>query len=274
MGEAKQRSLSRAQIMADAKRCVYCSSITLSTIEHMPPRGVFKDKDRPSGWEFACCSRCNEGSRGADAVGQLMALIEPVTENEWKLIQMRKALSGVRSHAPRVAIELGLEDKARSVFFNRKGLLHPAIELEADGPATAAHLDVFAAKMAMASFATYVGRPLGMEGTIYTQWFLNQGISQEGYHATLSIMPLFGQLEQGRKVSGEQFSLNYNTDQKSIVAAYISFHHCFTIVIFATDGEPFVETLRESLVKLTGPDRPGSQMTKPGLLSLEGLSQI
>lgn len=271
MGEARQRSKSRAQILASASRCVYCESMLANTIEHMPPRGVFKGRDRPSGWEFPCCERCNNGSRGADAVGQLMALIEPVSEKSWKGPQLKKILHAVQRFAPSVAAELDLKDKARPTFVNRNGLLHPAMKFRADGPATSAHLNVFAAKMAMASFSTYIGRPIEMDGLIYTQWFLNQGVPQNVYHATLSIMPEFGQLEQGRKVSGKQFSLNYNTDLKSIIAALVSFHECLTMIIIATDGEALIGPLSKSLVKIVGLDRPGSQMTLPGLPDLESL---
>ena len=47
MGEARRRSHSRAEILASADRCVYCSSPDVTTLEHMPPIGLFARSDRP-----------------------------------------------------------------------------------------------------------------------------------------------------------------------------------------------------------------------------------
>ncbi|WP_147407593.1 hypothetical protein [Pseudooceanicola algae] len=232
---------------------------------------MFEGKDRPSGWEFACCDRCNEGSRGSDAVAQLFALIEPISVSGWKGDQISRAMAAVRKQAPKVLSELSPLGKSRPVLLNRKGLLHEAVELKADGPATKAHLDVFAAKMAMATFATYIGRPMNMDGIIYTQWFLNRGMGQDAYHASLSIMPSFDELRQGRKTSGKQFHLHYNTDLSSLIVGLISFHGCLTVMLVASDGDEFRPTLDNMLQRMIGPHRPGSQLTEPGLPNLEFL---
>jgi len=276
MGEAKQKSRNKKEILDAATRCVYCDRQKGGgdrdfEVEHMPPRGMFKDKQRPSGWEFASCVRCNSCTSGADAVAQLVALIDPVNSDPWKVSKFRKLISSVSIKAPSVARELRLPHKVQPKLYSRNGLLHQVTELHADGPAMKAHLDVFSAKMAMATFANYIGRPIGMSGMIYTQWYLNVGMPLEAYHSTLAIMPKFGQLEQGKNVSGKQFNLNYNTDKKSIVAGCISFHGNLSIVTIATDGDDFVSPLTDMLTPLTGEHRPGSQLTRPGLEGIENL---
>lgn len=127
--------------------------------------------------------------------------------------------------------------------------------------------------MAMAAFATYIGRPIEMNGLIFTQWYLNQGMPDVGYHKILSIMPGFGQLEQGAKVSGKQFSLNYNTDFRSIIGSFMTFHGSLTVVTFATDGDDFINPLAKSIKNSRVLERAGSQLTMPGLPNLEFLSQ-
>ena len=52
---------------------MYCSAPPV-TVEHMPPTGMFRERRRLSGLEFACCRECNFGTRAADAVAAFMAL--------------------------------------------------------------------------------------------------------------------------------------------------------------------------------------------------------
>lgn len=263
MGEAKQRSRGRQEVLARFPRCIYCDSTDALTVEHMPPRGVFKNKDRPSGWEFACCTDCNNGTRGVDAVAQFLSLMDPLQETDWKDAQALRLINALKRYAPVVTEEL-MSNPQQNVHIRHNGILRPAAEMRADGPATHAHLDAFAAKMAMASFATFTGRPLEMEGIIWTMWFLNGGMPTDTYRAVVSMMARFGQLEQGAKVSGEQFAYIYNTDEKSVVAACIALHGSLTMLCMATDQEPFVSAMCKAVAPHTG--RIGTQMTQPGRL--------
>ena len=274
MGEARQRSRNRKEILAAATRCVYCDNPAPTEIEHMPPRGLFRDKERPAGWEFACCSRCNQGSRGADAVAQMLSLVDPLEVSDWKSPQFRRLLTAVRRYAPAVLTELfGETSSPQPVWIHHDGLRFEAMEIRASGPATVAHLDVFAAKVAMATFAELVGRPMNMDGVVFTQWILNSGVPSKALETLLSIFPDFTHLKQGQKTSGSQFELRYNTDEKSIVGALISLHGSLSIILFASDGAEFVEWFSESLTDLVGPNRPGARLTRPGLLELEALAR-
>jgi hypothetical protein len=60
----------------------------------MPPRGIFRERQRPSGIEYGVCRACNEGTRGADAVATLMALLHPNNDDEsWQAKKIRKLIS-------------------------------------------------------------------------------------------------------------------------------------------------------------------------------------
>lgn len=271
MGEEKQKSRRRQEILSSHPRCIYCPNTDASTIEHMPPRGLFKDKDRPSGWEFPTCSDCNEGSRGADAVAQMLSLIHPFDEKGWKIKQMKRVLPSVIKQAPRVYQEIASIEKAKSRYVNSRGLLRNVVEIKANGSVTAAHLDAFAGKIALAVFAELMGRPIELDGTLYTQWYLNGGLNEETYHAHLSILPKFSQLQQGKKTSADQFWLHYNSDMKSIVAALIVFHGNLSVMAIASDGEPYKQALVDVLRKVSGPSRAGSRLMHPIDLKLKTL---
>lgn len=273
MGEKKQKLRSHRVLLEKAKRCVYCSSTGPFTLEHMPPIGMFKNRDRPKGWEFACCKRCNNGTAGVDAVAQLFAMVEPFTENPWKSSKFSQVLTSVQDTAPDVAKELRASHLShRDIMLRVNGLLRPSVEISADGPAVRRHLDLFSEKVAMAAFAALCGRPIGMNGSLFTEWYLNKGMPLEMYHACLSIMPLSGQLKQGRKVSHGQFSLNYNTDKDGLLAGVVMFQSSLSMLFFATDDEKYIEPLKSTLGDLVVSARPTAQLTAPGLGKLAALA--
>lgn len=274
MGEAKRKSRSRQEILSSNHRCIYCKNVHAKTIDHMPPLGLFKDGQRPSGWEFPACSDCNEGSRGADAVAQMMSLIDKFEGQEWRFEKMKKLLPAVRKYAGRAYQEISSNQKAKLRLLEYRGLLRNFVDIHADGPSTVAHLDAFAGKMALAVFAELLGRPIELDGILFTQWYLNSGLSQDQYHAYLSFLPNFSELRQGQMTSKEQFWLHYNTDEKSIVAALIVFHGNLSIMIIASDGELFKHQLPDVLRDISGPNRPGSRLMHPIDLKLSDLKDI
>jgi hypothetical protein len=269
MGEAKTRSRSGAQILKAAKRCVYCSSTLADTLEHMPPRGMFKDKDRPSGWEFACCERCNQGTKGADALAQFVAKIEVINDSDWKLASAKKLVGAIETNAAGVMNEIFGRGNFSDALLRRNGLLHRSKIGRADGPLTKRQLNLFASKLAMATFHSFTGRPLELDGLIVTEWYLNGGMTSELFQAIVSIMPSFGQLSQGKKVSGEQFWLRYNTDNKGIVAAFLTFHGSLHVSVIATDNHELRAPIEELFRDSTYASRPTVNITRPGLKELD-----
>ncbi|MCZ4270996.1 hypothetical protein [Maritalea porphyrae] len=268
MSESRSRARKHDDILKRAERCVYCPSKGPFTIEHMPPRGMFERKDRPSGWVFACCCNCNQNTRGVDAVAQMFAVIEPSSKTAWKSDKLEAIVGSVNQRAPRVMEELTSQGSSQNVYVNENGILKPAREVKVNGIATRAHLDLFAEKMAMAAFSELCDRPINMNGILFTEWYLNVGMPTDIYHSSLAIMPCFGQLQQGTKVSLGQFSLHYNTDKQGLVGAIIKFQSSLSMLIFATDDEKYVGPLTKILSELASPSRPTSQLTRPGLTKL------
>lgn len=268
MGEAKNKRLTHAQILANATGCVYCNKFSKFSIEHMPPRNMFQTF-RPKGWEFACCNACNQGTKGADALAGMMAHMEAVSENGWKLNRFQELFHSANIRIPGLYNEI-FGNYAEDSFVSHKGLLRPVKKIWANGPLMRTHLNVFSAKLAMATFCQFTKRPIDQNGLIYTEWYLNGGISEEIYNHTISIMPSYAQLVQGTKSSGSQFHLRYNTNTTDIVAAMVSFHNSFFVTLIATDNSLFAEPLREIYKKSPKQERQTLQITRPGIPKLLG----
>lgn len=271
MGEQKQRSLKKAEILKLADRCIYCDATGDLTVEHMPPRGLFANKDRPSGWEFPCCNRCNEGTRGADAVALFVSKFEAISEQTWKRDSLVKLRSVLQLHAPGVYKEIFSPQTWTNDFVKRHGILHKVKSVRMNGVVTKFHLDLFSAKIAMAAFFNFTKRPLNMDSIIYTQWYLNGGLRQSDYDNIVSIMPLHAQLEQGIKKSGSQFSLRYNTNNKDIVAAMFSLHESLHITVIATDSDELRDPLRELFLTIPNGDGNTLNLTQAGLHEINRL---
>lgn len=269
MSESKQRSRSRAAILATFSRCIYCESSVDLTIEHMPPRGFFKGKDRPSGWEFACCKRCNQGTRGADAVAQLISKFEAITAENWKISDNEKIIDAIDKYAPGVIEEIFSRKSWSEVLVRKNGILYPAISKQINGANTRHHLDLFSAKCAMAAFAQFTGRPVEANGLLYTRWHTNGGMTPERFALETQIMPMFSNLTQGAKNSGTQFHCRYNTNLKDLVAGLFALHNSLFISFVATDGSEFIEPLREILSKFGPGEHLVAQITTPGLSEID-----
>ena len=262
MGEAKRKSRKRGDILAAELRCIYCAN-PAQTVEHMPPRGMFRGRLRPSAMEFGCCEDCNEATRGADAVAALFARTHPdYADTSWQTQEMMKLVSAVDAFAPGVREEMSAPGKSIPEWGHRDGspVLQRVVRVRADGPLVQANLCAFGAKLAMALYREHVGTPLPFDGVVWCQSALNAGMTQEALDARLQILPLFDTLRQGKFNVQEQFAYRYNCDNRATLGAVAQFHRGLWITLFASSDPKIVALLEEpKFVNL-----PASALIRPG----------
>lgn len=224
MGEAKARSRSHAQILELEKNCIYCGA-PADTVEHMPPTCVFRNRYRLSGLEFACCEKCNHSTRASDAAAGFFARLSPTHEtDQQELDEAHRLLGTLTQLAPGAVREVFDDRKATKIWAKGRSTLFGRMHsIKLDGPVTHALMTAFAAKFGMAMFREHVERPM-TQGGIYTQFYFNAGLTREVAAATVSILPLFGELKMGKLRSAKQFNYRYNSDLKTITAAFAAFH--------------------------------------------------
>lgn len=259
MGEARQKSRAKKAVLAGEPRCIYCPN-PATTLEHMPPTAMFKDRLRLSGMEFASCEPCNVGTRAADAVASMLAHITPYSDpKDWRVHVLPKFISTLRTVAPDFLKELQDQNNTRKTWRRAPtGLFYQAVEIEMDGPSYKRHLAVFTAKMGMALYREHVGIALPLTGAVFSTWYTNAGLLNDEAEAMLKILPIRGELRQGRKVSTEQFAYRYNCDNKSIFAALVGFHSNLHILVIATsDPETYAKAATS----------PRTVVLRPGMLS-------
>lgn len=207
----------------------------------MPPRIMFRRKDRPSGLEFPACFSCNHRTRVADAAAAFFSRMDKYGDVAgWKYKEAQKPLSTLCTLAPDFIAELFDNDAKRDgLLMTDGGVLLRTQEIIV-GPIGQAIVTVFAAKLGMALFYEHVGAPLPSLGGVFTMSFLNVGPEQEQSDALFKILPAHSTLVQGQgKSATGQFDYRYNTDGKSLVAALSHFHgniHFFTVATSAPEN--------------------------------------
>lgn len=258
MGEAKNRSRSRTEILAGESRCIYCDKPP-STIEHMPPKCMFSKGQRLSGLEFATCLECNNGTRGADVVAAVFARIRRMSSRDDHLLKEALAFQPtVIARAPGVWEEVAASQGRRTLMRSRGGVLQQAVVVKPDGPRLRSHLNAFSAKLGMALYREHTGHALPMTGSVTFRWFLNSGLSQQYADSMLGMLPVFSNLQQGKRTSNGKFSYRYNSDERSTVAALSQFYEGL-YVFTAASWVPEIRSLLESW--------PDGTTIKPGELS-------
>ncbi|WP_379878739.1 hypothetical protein [Lacibacterium aquatile] len=232
MGEARQKSRRRGEILNEETRCIYCEAAP-DTIEHMPPTTFFENRHRLSGFEFASCQACNNGTKAADVVASFLLRLNPNGPSDLEAREGKALLGSAEDLAPGFCREITRLQRLRPHVWGRRpsGVLERRVEIALDGPILRRHMEVFSAKLGMALYREYVKAPLPPEGGVFTHWL--SGIPQNVADAHFRILPNFDQLRQGKQVSGDQFRLRYNTDERTIVGAMVGFRSNLHISLFA-----------------------------------------
>lgn len=269
MGEAKKNRRGHDQVLAGDDRCIYCARPPTS-IEHMPPKIMFRAKSRPDGMVFASCTACNNGTSAADLVAGFISRIRMDGElTDWQLAESYGQLTQIGRKAPDFVREFFNPAKTEQVLRRTpSGPLKPAVRFRVDGPVTKAYLSTFASKLGMALFREHTNAPLPLHGKVFSQWFMNAGLSQEMATTILSILPVHATLVQGKWSVGDQFGYRYNSDGRSIVAALAGFQGGLYIQVIATsepEKNPFFTNAiirKRPTVMIAGPGELAGLMPK------------
>lgn len=262
MGEAaRTKSVKRKSVLEGEARCIYCDQPP-TTVEHMPPLTMFRGKSRPDGMVFASCAPCNNGTSTADLVAGFISRIRMEGSiTDWQLIESYNQLTGIGRRAPDFIREFFNPDKKRDVLRrNSSGLFRHAVQIHADGPITRAYLSAFASKLGMALFREHTGSPLPMHGKVFSQWYMNSGLSQKHADEITSIMPAQATLTQGSWNVGDQFTYRYNSDEATLVVALTFFQGGLFMLTMSTSAPEYIDLFS----KLEAAGHPTHAVASPG----------
>lgn len=221
-------------IIRDCPFCVYCGGQTpSSTVEHMPPKIIFRRKQRLKGLEFASCRPCNNGSSHADLVAGVISRthtrdIEPSQADE-----LGELLGSVRNNIPGLLEEMFLppDEEERQL----QELPNPeAIQLLRIGPIVNSYMKAFSLKLGLALHYEKTGVIVPPAGGVSVRWFTNHDRVTGAFPQSIfdHLLPL-DTLRAGRQEASDQFQYSWRlTDTGDFGMYFASFREAFAVVAF------------------------------------------
>ena len=87
-----------------------------TTIDHVPPRIMFRDRYRPKGLEFPSCRSCNEVTKHCDLVAAMLGRVYPDAKTDKDREEFKKLLQSINNNIPGLLQEM---------YFNKPGQKGP-----------------------------------------------------------------------------------------------------------------------------------------------------
>ena len=238
MDESKRRGKLRDRVLQTCPLCIYCGgTVAASTIDHMPPRIMFRGKQRPHGLEFPSCESCNQGTKGADLVAALFGRGYPGGAGELEEDEFKKLLRSISNNISGLLEEMHIGRAGQKLARKSIPTEIDGGFLRVDGPLVSAHMQTFAEKVGFALFYEMTKTIVPPEGGVAARWFSNVDVLQGKYprEEISKVMGPSATLRQGTKEVSDQFSYSYGlSEDKSIGAFLASFRESFAVVAFAS----------------------------------------
>ncbi|MDB5529006.1 MAG: hypothetical protein JWR51_2109 [Devosia sp.] len=248
MGEAKKKARRHAAILNAESACIYCGGENLATtIDHMPPRVLFRSSQRPKGLEFPSCRACNLGTSAADLVAALFARTFPGIENERDDQEWARLMREVSRMVPGLIEEMYLSERDMNAVRLELSLAENEAVFFAGGPIAWAHMTAFGAKAGFALYHEITGQIVSPQGGVQVRWFTNEEmLSGEAPEILLARNGAYQFTAQGKITS--KFEFEYKVAEAEyapgVMLLAIKSRSAFAHAIFvASDAKalPFLE---------------------------------
>lgn len=243
MGEAKRRRRAHQKVFEKCPNCIYCGGENpATTVEHMPPRMMFRGKERPKGLEFASCCFCNEGTRHADLIASTIGRVFPDSTTEMERAEYKQLIKAIKNNVPKVLEEMWLEPKAQAFARTRLPTSLKGGVLRVDGPLVSAYMEAFAAKVGFALHYEASGQILPNGGVVFARWYSNVDQLEGRFPTELTAMlPPPQTLRQGKKEVSDQFQYSFKIAEDHSIGAYVAtFRYAFAVIAMSALDEAYL----------------------------------
>jgi hypothetical protein len=120
MGESRVKKRAHSGVLESCPSCIYCGGdVAAVSIDHVPPRAMFRGRRRPKGLEFASCKGCNEGTGRADLVAALLGRVAPDAKDDEERTELKRLLEGVANNVPGLLEEMHLDEDEQAAARKR-----------------------------------------------------------------------------------------------------------------------------------------------------------
>lgn len=186
--------------------CIYCGERPADTVDHMPPRMAFENKQRPDVLVFPACGVCNSATKDNDAIVSWFSRLHYGPGFSSITPDFKKLSRGMYRY-PDLTKEFRFREQLRYVR-NSRGVIVPSDLVTVDvGPITRAALEQFALKFTIAMHWHHSGEivpadaPIWIMGTTNYHMMTNPHIQR-----LLSSFKKLELMRQGAMTSAHQFA--------------------------------------------------------------------
>jgi hypothetical protein len=246
MSESRVRKRRHAGVLEANPVCIYCGTNAATTIDHMPPRVMFRLSQRPKGLEFASCRPCNEGTKRADLAATLFARTMPGIRDEKEGAEWDRLLRDTDQAVPGLLQEIFVQNPHQSALIRQMGLESETRYLFAGGPLAFAHMTAFGAKAGFALYFDAVKTIAHPDRRVQVRWFTNDELQNDVVPTSLTeSLGAFKTLEQGKLTAKGEFEYARGSFEGSgATVFYVVARQAFGICAFVADAPsdlPFPE---------------------------------
>jgi hypothetical protein len=249
MAEASQKRKSNEALLKHNPFCIFCGGTEpATTIEHCPPRMMFRGKRRPHELVFPSCDRCNSGTRRSDLVASLLGRVYP-DGTDIDQADFGKVLKGVANNVPGLLEEMWQSDAEQHLAEGSIPMPPTGGSLlRANGPILKSHILTFGGKLGLALHFELHKRPVPLTGGVQSIWFSNvQAAKGEIPRDLLAILPTPRTMQQGKQHVADQFQYSWvTTEEREHSLFYAVFRQSFAIAaVTAHDRTKFLDKWRD-----------------------------
>ncbi|MDM0025921.1 hypothetical protein [Variovorax saccharolyticus] len=220
MGQAKAR---RAALFAASPTCIFCGgSVAATTIEHCPPRSLFRDKAWPEGFEFTACEVCNGGSSDDDLMVAFLAQLKGGDEQTLRkgyglMRQVHRQFPGMLARMFSKTPTSARADARRLGMRPQAGQTYQELGIVDIPAAMHRSVETLAGKLTKAIFFQKTGTPFPSNGGLQFQWFTNAQRLEHGriviLDAMAGISAMSAPISRAGRDLKDQFDYLYSVDE-------------------------------------------------------------
>lgn len=256
MSASKASQNSRVKILETQPYCIFCGGSTKAvTIDHVPPKIIFKNKQWPLTFEFSACASCNNGSKEQDQLaGFLARLSNAHSLNLIEEQEINKLVKAIERHHPNVLkVMNGLNSRDKRAFSRETGMLPKYGQTFDDLPVVKIPeeinlaIAVQAAKISKALCYKHSGKIVPLDASIRFRGFTNVNVMRGDSPLIEDVMRIVTSTEEINRNNStlkDQFDYKYAISPEKDIAVFLCvFGSAFGFISFITFNPEILEKM-------------------------------
>jgi hypothetical protein len=220
MGESQRKKL---KIKNGNYQCIFCGGFTpANTVDHVPPKIIFRNKSWPEGFEFPACEACNNGTSDDDLV---VGLLARMTKEDSSILGLLKNIKGqhpqllaemldISEAEAKVAAEKFHIEKPEGMTYRELGIVNVTDTMNLA-------VTTLASKLSKAVYYKLTGEIFPNKGGILFNWFTNAQLFEHGKVYVLDGLKQFKftteVLKRSNTLLHDQFDYRYSLSEEGTI---------------------------------------------------------